>query len=125
MGGGMGDLAMQIAEIDPVVVDDTDPTDARGRHAASLLNDGRVLVSGGFGAVGGLVSTAVFDPSDETWEPTGDLNEARYEHSQTTLEDGRVLEMLSMRDLTREHLDLKRHEVQALTAYIQGEGEPG
>lgn len=34
-----------------------------------------------------------------------------------------VIEVLSLRDLMREHLDLKRHEVQALTAYIKGEGE--
>lgn len=39
------------------------------------------------------------------------------------VEDGRVVEMLSLRELIREHLDLKRHEVRALTAYIQGEGE--
>lgn len=37
--------------------------------------------------------------------------------------DGRVIGMLSLRDLLHEHLDVKRGEVQALTAYIQGEGE--
>lgn len=39
------------------------------------------------------------------------------------VEDGKPIEMLSLRDLLREHIDLKRHEVQALTAYIQGENE--
>ena len=39
------------------------------------------------------------------------------------VEDGVVIGMLSLRDLLREHLAEKRHEVRALTAYIQGEGE--
>ena len=37
--------------------------------------------------------------------------------------DGELLGMLSLRDILREHLDLKRDEVRALTSYIQGEGE--
>jgi len=39
------------------------------------------------------------------------------------IENGAVLAILSLRDLLREHLDTKRQEVQALTAYIQGETE--
>lgn len=39
------------------------------------------------------------------------------------VEDGKVIGILSLRDLLRKHLAVKRHEVQALTAYIQGESE--
>ena len=38
------------------------------------------------------------------------------------VEDGHLTGMLSLRDLLREHLNEKRHEVQAMKAYIQGEG---
>ena len=39
------------------------------------------------------------------------------------VEDGVCIGMLGLRDLLREHLSIKRAEVKALTAYIQGEGE--
>lgn len=37
------------------------------------------------------------------------------------IENGQCLGMLSLRDLLREHLAVKKHEVDALTAYIQGD----
>ena len=37
------------------------------------------------------------------------------------MKDGQVIGILSMRDLVRSHLASKEEEVQALTAYIQGE----
>ena len=49
--------------------------------------------------------------------------QARHIRHLPVVEDGHVLGVLSLRDLLRAHLDAKRHEVQALTAYIQGEGE--
>lgn len=39
-------------------------------------------------------------------------------------ESGRLIGVLSLRDLLATHLDEKHAEVQALTEYIQGEGEP-
>ena len=39
------------------------------------------------------------------------------------IEDGKVVGILSLRDLLHEHLDAKRQEVQQLTAYINGEPE--
>ena len=36
------------------------------------------------------------------------------------LENGTVIGMLSLRDLLREHIEIKRSEVQDLTSYIQG-----
>jgi len=49
--------------------------------------------------------------------------QARHIRHLPVVVDGRVVEMLSLRDLMREHVDLKRHEVQALTAYIKGEND--
>ena len=40
------------------------------------------------------------------------------------LKDGRIVGILSLRDLLRAHLSVKEQEVQRLTAYIQG-NEPG
>jgi N-acetylneuraminic acid mutarotase len=63
---------------------------ARTSHTATLLQDGRVLVAGGFNT--DYVKTAeLYDPATETWTPTGDLNVARYGHTATLLPDGSVL----------------------------------
>jgi hypothetical protein len=62
------------------------------RHTATLLSDGRVLVTGGSSGVrpDGL-SAELFDPSDMTWTAMGGMNEARRGHSATLLGDGMVL----------------------------------
>src|SRR5262249_49052068 len=59
-------------------------------HAAVLLNDGRVLVAGGYNG-STLVSAELYDPSTKMWTPTGDLNAARLGLTMTLLVDGRVL----------------------------------
>jgi N-acetylneuraminic acid mutarotase len=85
-----------------------DPRDVtpRSLHTATLLNDGRVLVVGGdagvpdydvshipkAGSQSNLVATAeLFDPVTSTWAFVGSLPSARFEHSATLLNDGRVL----------------------------------
>ena len=60
-------------------------------HTATLLADGRVLVTGGknFDAV--LASAELFDPASGRWISTGAMNAARHFHTATLLTDGRVL----------------------------------
>jgi hypothetical protein len=64
---------------------------ARWDHAASLLSDGRVLVSGGASDGGGLDSAELFDPTTGSWSSTPAMSSGHEQHSATTLVDGRVL----------------------------------
>lgn len=66
-----------------------------------------------------LFTVAPERPINEVWREM----QARHIRHLPVVEDGRVIGMLSLRDLLHQHLDLKRHEVQQLTAYIQGEGD--
>ena len=79
---------------------------SRNDHAAILLLDGRVLITGGFNqgyweidyATGGyLPSAEVYDPALGTWSMTGLMSNSFYggrsRHKTTLLPDGRVLVM--------------------------------
>ena len=64
------------------------------RLASTVLNDGRVLLTGGVldNASGWLLADAVvFDPVSETMTPVGPMLEPRAGHSAVTLSDGRVV----------------------------------
>ena len=67
----------------------------RALHQATLLPDGRVLFSGGFGPTApggpGPERAEIYDPATETFGPAGDLRSARFLHSAILLTDGRVL----------------------------------
>lgn len=68
-------------------------THGRFVPASARLHDGRVLVSGGQTYYQGSTRLApdadVYDPTSNTWTPR--TAAARFEHSLTTLDDGRVL----------------------------------
>ena len=46
---------------------------ARYLHTATLLLNGKVLVTGGFGMDGNLASVELYDPASGTWTDTGSL----------------------------------------------------
>jgi hypothetical protein len=54
-------------------------------HTATLLQDGRVLIVGGFNPA------EIYDPMHNLFAPTGDLTYPRGGHTATLLQDGRVL----------------------------------
>jgi hypothetical protein len=78
-------------------------------HTATLLNDGRVLVAGGYIPDDGVTvpdpvlegpltgarvsgpSAELYDPPLQAWLPAGDMASARAVHTATLLPDGRVL----------------------------------
>ena len=65
---------------------------ARYFHTATLLSDGRVLVSGGQRRRQRyLASAEIYDPALGTWSLTGSMSTARCYHTATLLPDGRVL----------------------------------
>lgn len=66
---------------------------ARHLHTATLLQNGKVLVSGGNTSATGaaLASSELYDPTTNTWAAVGSLATARLEHTATLLPDGKVL----------------------------------
>lgn len=64
----------------------------RYRHKATLLLDGRVLVTGGQTTGGTIVATAeIYDPATNSWtQQVPPMNVGRYYHTATLLGDGRV-----------------------------------
>jgi hypothetical protein len=70
-----------------------DLAEARDAHTAVALDDGRVLVVGGFASEGvpPLASAEIFDPATGQWSTTGSLTLGRGGHAAALLGDGRVL----------------------------------
>jgi WD40 repeat protein len=59
---------------------------ARAAHTATLLPNGKVLVTGGFGS-----SAELYDPASRTWALTESMSDLRYDHTATLLKNGKVL----------------------------------
>jgi hypothetical protein len=67
-------------------------TPLRYEHAAGLLADGRVLVTGGSGEISGVnLTSAKLFQAPAAWTDAASMNNARTDHAQTLLSDGRVL----------------------------------
>ncbi|WP_437739042.1 kelch repeat-containing protein [Sorangium sp. So ce1504] len=64
----------------------------RSAHTATLLADGRVLVTGGAMSGAAWVATAeLYDPTTDSWIPAATMTSERSGHTATELADGRVL----------------------------------
>lgn len=63
----------------------------RADHAAVVLPDGKVLVTGGTDGSNVLQSSEIFDPSTEKWTVTGSMKTARRGHTITLLDNNKVL----------------------------------
>ncbi len=98
-----GQPSSAAAVYDPVTQTTTTLTmvSPRAGHGASLLSNGKVLISGGSSSVdltnplsfftGLLASTELFDPVTNTLAPGPNMLEQRAFHTSTTLTTGRVL----------------------------------
>ena len=65
----------------------------RATHTATLLNNGKVLVAGGYDGSTSLAAAELYDPATGTFAPTGSMNNhlGRYGHVATLLNNGTVL----------------------------------
>lgn len=65
----------------------------RHRHSATMLDDGRVLITGGHPGSPNMAlqSAEIFDPVTQTFAIVGSINHARYDHITARLPDGRIL----------------------------------
>ena len=65
----------------------------RSFHTATLLQDGTILVAGGYSYASSavLASAEIYDPGRGTWRPTGHLRVGRYGHTMTRLRSGKIL----------------------------------
>src|SRR5207302_1098962 len=64
---------------------------ARAQHTATLLPNGKVLVTGGTNNCCVFASAELYDPAAGSWTATGSLATARDHHTATLLPDGKVL----------------------------------
>jgi Galactose oxidase, central domain len=63
----------------------------RTGHAATVLSDGRVFLTGGRDSAGNIVAVSeIFDPATETSTGSATLTTPRYNHTATLLANGRV-----------------------------------
>ncbi len=65
---------------------------ARTAHTMTLLQNGQVLVAGGFDIYQDILASAeLYNPATGRWTLTGGLNQARYDQTATLLQNGQVL----------------------------------
>jgi WD40 repeat protein len=63
----------------------------RSEHTATLLPNGKVLITGGTDGTNSLSSTLLYDPASGDWAASTSLSAARAEHGAILLANGQVL----------------------------------
>jgi len=98
VGGVNNDICVGTAEIyDPTANAFTASQSSvtpRRFHTATLLPNGKVLIAGGVNSdtnINTVNTAALYDPATDTFTPTGSMATARFYHTATLLQDGRVL----------------------------------
>ena len=84
---GLGGTSGTWSTIDPLAT-------PRMNHAATLLNNGNVLITGGVGGGTYPTSVEIYDPTDGvngSWSDAAPMGAGREGHTATLLRDGRVL----------------------------------
>jgi uncharacterized repeat protein (TIGR01451 family) len=64
---------------------------ARSGAASAVLQDGRILITGGESSGAALTSTEIYDATDGTFKTAASMKRARFGHAAAVLRDGRVL----------------------------------
>ncbi|HOX22364.1 MAG TPA: kelch repeat-containing protein, partial [Elusimicrobiales bacterium] len=64
---------------------------SRGGHTATLIPDGRVLITGGDNGATTHRTTDIYDPGTNLWSPTGSMSVSRTRHTANLLPVGNVL----------------------------------
>jgi WD40 repeat protein len=93
-GGAFGTFLSSAELFDPITrlwSPTASMSNVREMHSATLLPDGRVLVTGGLVGFTALTSSEVYDPVSGTWAATASMNNGRYLHAVALLPDGKVL----------------------------------
>jgi hypothetical protein len=98
MGGYDSSATLASAELYNIAAGTWGPTgtmvDTRDEHAAAILKNGKVLVTGGVTSCQfrcAYSSSLLYDAPSGTWSVTGSMTTPRFLHTETLLEDGQVL----------------------------------
>jgi hypothetical protein len=91
-GGIASHTSMVMAQSPGTFTPTGNMTTPRSWHTATLLTNGKVLVTGGNAGFGtGFAGAELYDPSTGTFTATGDMTTPRFYHTATQLPDGKVL----------------------------------
>jgi hypothetical protein len=90
-GGGLTDTAEIFDPATGSFTPTAPKTTPRYRHAAALLPDGRVLVTGGWNGRATLATAELYDPVRGVWTPVAPMAGRRVGHTITRLPDSTLL----------------------------------